>query len=170
MRYLILYMSHHGTTQRVAKQLSELLGIENSTVVDLSKSKLPDLNLFHTIIIGGSIHGGRIQSRVRKFCEAHKGKLLNKRIALFLCYMDKAHGHEAFHNAFPKDLIEHAVVHGFFGGEFLFSEMNFLERAIVQKLSGIQTDVSELDTHAIRSFSESILMNDKKHTLEDTAA
>ena len=171
MRYLILYMSHHGTTRRVAKQLSELLGKENVTVVDLSMDRLPDLAAYHTVIIGGSIHAGKIQGKVRKFCEAHQEELLHKRIGLFLCYLDKARGHEEFHNSFPHDLIEHAVVHGFFGGEFLFNEMNFLERMIVRKISGVQKDVSELDTSAIRSFTESILMEDHEHprALEDTA-
>ena len=45
-----------------------------------------------------------------------------------------------------------SVANGIFGGEFLVSKMNFIERQIVKKVNGITVDTSNLDTTAIMTF------------------
>ena len=61
---------------------------------------------------------------------------------------------EQFANAFPNDFRKHAVAEGLFGGEFLISQMNFIEKMIVKKVSGVSNETSNLDYTAIQRFSD----------------
>jgi menaquinone-dependent protoporphyrinogen oxidase len=45
-----------------------------------------------------------------------------------------------------------SIANGIFGGEFLVSKMNFIERQIVKRVSGVTEDTSNLDTTAIMTF------------------
>ena len=66
MKNLILYMSHHGTTAKVVHMLSGLLGHEQTKTVNLHDTKPISLEEFDTIIIGGSIHAGKIQRKLQR--------------------------------------------------------------------------------------------------------
>ena len=88
MTYLIIYMSRHGTAARVATEIKEKLGTEKTTLVDLEKDQVPSLDEFNTIIIGGSVHAGTIQQELMTFCIRNKSELLNKRLGLFMCFMN----------------------------------------------------------------------------------
>ncbi len=46
MTYLIIYMSRHGTTAKVAAEIKEKLGTEKTTLVDLEKDQVPSLDEF----------------------------------------------------------------------------------------------------------------------------
>lgn len=80
--------------------------------------------------------------------------LQRKNLALFLCCMRE--GEEAFKqfdNVFPLRLREAAAAKGLFGGEFVFSKMNFFEKIIARSVSGSTDDKSNLDVEAIREFA-----------------
>ena len=146
-------MSKHGTTAKIAEQLKSKL--ENSLVhlFNLKTSAPNDLNDFETIIIGGSIHAGSMQSKLRKFITSNMKVLLSKRIALFLVCMDKTEKRaDQFNNAFPVELREKSIANGFMGGEFCFDKMNFLEKVIIKKISGKSENVNEIDEAAIEEF------------------
>ena len=152
MSYLIVYMSHHGTTRRVAYQLGKALTGEEVTLVNLEDDPVPALNDYSTIIIGGSIHMGCIQKGVRKFCEEHEATLLEKNLGLFLCFMNKEEGMKEFEHAFPESLRKASKANGLFGGELLFEEMNIIERFIIRKITGVTETTSEIDQEAIETF------------------
>lgn len=76
--YLIIYMSRHGTTAKVASELKEKLGTEKTTLVDLERDYVPSLDQFNTVIIGGSVHAGTIQQELMTFCIKNKRELLKK--------------------------------------------------------------------------------------------
>lgn len=152
MNTLIVYMTHHGTTRKVVERLVEGLGSANTTAVNLEKNHSPDLSDFQTIIIGGSIHMGQIQTGVKRFCEGYKDQLLTKQLGLFLCFMNRDLGQEEFDNAYPEELRNHAKAHGLFGGELLFEKMNFIEKFIVKMVSKENGTRSELDYAAMDKF------------------
>jgi menaquinone-dependent protoporphyrinogen oxidase len=156
MTYLIIYMSRHGTTAKVAADLKEKLGTEKTTLVDLEKDPLPSLEEFPTVIIGGSVHAGTIQQELMTFCIRHKTELLQKRLGLFMCYMNNDLGDLEFEDSFPNELRKHAIAKGFFGGEFLFEKMTALERESVRKVKGIEDSVHRIDEKAIEKFIEDI--------------
>ena len=61
-----------------------------------------------------------------------------------------------FEKGYPEELRNAAIAHGLFGGEFLFSKMNFIERKIIKKISGVTSDVFKLDLDAIKKFADEI--------------
>lgn len=153
MKALIIYMSTHGTTEKIVDRLSTLLGYNTSTIVNLKNQKAPSLDNFDTVIIGGSVHAGKIQRKVRKYCESNLNELLEKKLGLFMCYMDTENEKQEFENSFPNVLIEHAKAKGFFGGEFLFEKMNFIEKVLAKKVSGNSKTVSRINSQAINHFA-----------------
>ncbi|MEH7353549.1 flavodoxin domain-containing protein [Neobacillus drentensis] len=154
MKSLIVYCSSHGTTEKVVGLLSENL-VGEVLSVDLKREKtIFDVKDFDTVIIGGSIHAGQIQRRIKKFIQNHHEELLEKELGLFLvCMRDGEMAIDQFNNAFPQELRKNSVVMGLFGGEFLVSKMNFFERQVVKKVDGITKDQSKLDLNAIKEFT-----------------
>lgn len=154
MTNLIVYCSSHGTTAKAAQLLGESL-VGKVELVDLSKHKNPDLTPYDAVIIGGSIHAGMIQRKVKKFINMNHDTLLTKKTGFFLCCFRE--GDEAktqFETAFPQDLRTQAVSDGIFGGEFIFSNMNFFEKQIIKKVAGVSSDQSNLDITAIKEFAD----------------
>ena len=156
MSTAIVYISRHGSAEKSAKLLKEKVNGE-VTLVNLKYDKIPDLELFETVIIGGSIHLGHVQNQVKKFCSRFERTLLQKRLGLYLCCMKN--GEEAqqqFIDAFPEILRQHAEVKGIFGGEFLFEKMNFLERMIIKKSTGVKESISSIDSKIIDRFARNL--------------
>ena len=156
MNYLIVYMSRHGTTAKVAAELKEKLGAEKTTLVNLEEDEVPSLTEFQTVIIGGSVHAGTIQQELMTFCTRNKRDLLRKRLGLFMCFMNNDLRDLEFEDSFTPDLREHAMAKGLFGGEFLFEKMDQLEKESVRKVKGIEDSVSRIDKNAIHKFIEGI--------------
>lgn len=153
MKILIVFVSSHGTTEKAAHMLSDFLE-GNVKILDLNMNAHPDLTPYDGVIIGASIHGGFISRKEKKFISQNIDMLASKKIGLYLCCMRE--GEEAveqFEHAFPKKLRDKALTSGLFGGEFLFSKMNFLEKMIVKKASGETDDVSKLDVDLIKEFA-----------------
>ena len=61
-------------------------------IVDLALEKVPNLSPYDTVLVGGSIHSGRIQKKVGQFCEALIEQLLTKKVGLFMCFLDAQTG------------------------------------------------------------------------------
>jgi menaquinone-dependent protoporphyrinogen oxidase len=153
MNTLILYSSNHGTTADIAERLSKLIGYNRCRVHNIREMVPPSLEDYDTVIIGGSIHYGRIQKAIKKYCEKNLEELLTKRVGLFICYMEKEKETEEYLNAFPAALIQHAHAEGFFGGEFRFDQMNFVEKMIVRKTLGFNESVRRVNSQSINHFA-----------------
>lgn len=153
MKTAIIYASSHGTTEKAAQLLKENL-VGEVERINLKKYPNPDMAEYDAVIIGSSIHAGSIQGKVKKFLGDNHNALLTKKIGLFLCCMHE--GEEAqkqYEKGYPEELRQAAISHGLFGGEFIFSKMNFIERKIIKKISGVTSDVSKLDYDAIKRFA-----------------
>lgn len=152
MKILIVFATKHGCTEKCVNTLKDKLTGEIDTV-NLKNSSQINVSNYETVIIGGSIHAGKIQKEVRKFCQNYLSILIDKRIGLFMCCMEE--GEKAanqFNEAFPDELIQHASVTGIFGGEFNFEKMNFIERYIVKKIAKIDTSISKISEENISKF------------------
>ena len=146
-------MSKHGTTTKISEIIQTKLGSE-CAIFNLKKSSPANLDEYETLIIGGSIHAGSMQSKLRKYMTENLNVLLKKSIALFLVCMDKTEKRNTqFNNAFPVELRDVSIANGFMGGEFNFDEMNFIEKTIIKKISGKSSNVSEIDIDAIEEFT-----------------
>ena len=153
MKTLIVYMSTHGCTENVVNELNETLDC-NTTIVNLKKDPNPDLKDYRKIIIGGSIHAGQIQRKVREFCERNLDILQFKEIGLFICCMYEGQvAKDQLKNAFPEKLHQYSKAEAIFGGEFNFAKMNFLEKLVVKKVAHVKESVSNIDHKAIEKFA-----------------
>lgn len=156
MKGILIYLSKHGTAEKVAQQMQNLLGDE-FLLVNLKTTKLPDLSQYDTIVIGGSIHAGSIQKGIQLFCKNNLTLLLQKRLGLFLCCMYEGEvAKQQFNAAFPNSLIAHAKATAITGGEFIFSEMSWIEKVIVRKIVGVKVSQSKINSEAIASFVTSL--------------
>ena len=148
-------MSKHGSTAKMVEMLKDRFENEKIDTINLKKEKSPNISNYDEIIIGGSIHVGMIQKRITKFIENNMEFLLEKKIGLFMCCMYEDEKREnQFNTAFPEELRNHSSANGLFGGEFVFEKMNFLEKAIVKKVSEYSSTVSKIDEKAIDEFVE----------------
>ena len=80
---LIVFASNHGTVEKCARELFRQ--IEGK--VDICNLKrrdfLPDLSGYEAIIVGGSIHNGKIQEEISSFCDENLEMLASKRLGFF---------------------------------------------------------------------------------------
>jgi len=123
-------------------------------VMDMKVGEIKSLNpdAFDVVLVGGSIHAGKIQTSIRKFCEKYEPVLLKKHLGLFICCMDNNKAMHQFDNAFPLELRTKALAKGLLGGEFTFEKMNWIEKRIIHKISGISKSVSRLNKTALELF------------------
>lgn len=154
MKTLILFSSSHGTTEKVSYLLQEQLKGEVE-VINLKNVSNPSITDYDCIILGSSIHVGSVKSKVKQFIKQNQKALLSKQLGLFLCCMFEGEkAIQQFDTTYPLELREHSSANGLFGGEFLVSKMNFLERQIVKKVAGVTNDVSKINLDEIKTFAD----------------
>ena len=156
MKTAIVYCTTHGCTEKCAIELQQHL--EGVELYNLKKQNPKNLAEFETIIVGGSIHAGQVQRRIKTFCEKNQSLLLEKKLGLFLCCMEEGDkAQEQFDNAYPEILRQHATTSGLFGGEFDFDKMGFLAKAIVKKVADIDKSVDHIAHDSIVQFAQEIV-------------
>lgn len=154
MKTLIVFATQHGCTQKVSEQMKDYLG-GDVTMVNLKHEPVPVLKLFNRVIIGGSIHAGQIQKRIKTFCHENLAELQQKELGLFICCMEEGEtAKKQLQNAFPEELFLSAKASAAFGGAFDFERMNFLEKMIVKKVAHVSQSTSKVDFEAVRTFSK----------------
>lgn len=154
MKTLIVYSSTHGCTAKAANELGNFLGGQVE-IRNLKKEEPGNLETFDRVIIGGSIHAGQIQKRVKDFCTKNVNHLKQKELGLFICCMEEGeNAQKQLLGAFPEELIRNAKATACFGGEFDFEKMNFLQKMIVKKVAHVNHSTSKFDKEAIRVFSK----------------
>jgi menaquinone-dependent protoporphyrinogen oxidase len=152
---LIAYSTTLGCTEQCASKLKEGLG-EDVEMARISRRRRYNLQKYETVIVGGSIHEGMIQRAVHKFCEGHLEELLKKNVGLFVCCMDPdANEEELIHQAFPDELVAHALTSGFFGGELNIKKMNLLQKIMTRKAARLHKE-PDIDFRKILDFAQKI--------------
>lgn len=150
---IILYQSRSGTTGKAAQLLSEKLQ-DDTTIINLKKDKVPSIEDYSRVIIGGSIRASMIQSGIKKYIEKNIDLLKTKELGLFLCCMEEGEtAVKQFNESYPEELRSMALATGLFGGEFDFDKLNFLEKGIIKKVAGVTESVSNIKHQAIDDFA-----------------
>ncbi len=151
---LILYATKHGTTHACAEVLQKELKAD-ADLQNLIEQPNVDLGAYDTIVLGGSVHAGRANGKLKKFCIANEQALLQKRLGLFLCMMEEGEGAvRQLEQNYSKALREKALVVDSFGGEFLFSKMGWITRKMMKMMSKGDEDVHNIREDAIKAFAE----------------
>ena len=153
MKTLITYSTTHGCTEKTAIKIKEFLK-EDTVLVNLKENSNPELDKFERVIIGGSIHAGQIQKRVKVFCQTNLEELKSKELGLFICCMEEGEtAQKQLLDVFPDELHEVAKATAFLGGEFDFERMNFFQKLIVKKVAHVEQSTSKINDISIRKFS-----------------
>ena len=156
MKTLIAYGTKYGCTEKCAKMLAEKLEGE-VYLYNIKTGKNVDLAQYDKVVIGGSVYIGRIQKEVTEFCTSNLNMLKSKKLGLFICCMrDGDIAEQELKDAFPQELRSNAVAKGYFGGEFIFNKMGFMDRLIVKKVSKVDKDTSNILTENIEAFAKTI--------------
>jgi len=153
MKTLIVYASKHGSAKNAAEKLAKAFG-QDTEVNNVRNITRIDLEDFDRIIIGGSIHAGRIQGQIKTFAQRNVNLLLQKQLGLFICHMeeDSEKAMKELTDNFPDPLVEHATAKGLFGGEFDLDKMNFVEKFIIKKVAHVTESVSNIHEENIENF------------------
>jgi len=149
MKTIIVYASSHGTTEKVANMIAQKLVQDDPLVINLKKSEKIDLIHYDQIIIGGSIHAGQMQGAVKSFCKKNLNLLMDKKVALFMCGLNKPELETEFINAFPETLREHAFTSKIVGGEYVLGRMNFIEKYLIKKIAKVTESASYINYEKI---------------------
>ena len=157
MKTLIIYATKHGTTRTCVEMLASQLAGE-VMMLDLKDQKTIDMEPYETVVLGGAIHAGRLDGKIRSFSLEHKDQLLKKKLGLFICGMEEKEEEISKQLAlnYPEDLLSHAVVKTSFGGQLLFSRMAPFTRWLMQKMSKSKEDIKKIRTNAINEFAQAI--------------
>jgi menaquinone-dependent protoporphyrinogen oxidase len=154
---VILYASKHGTTEKVAHIIGDSLQTLGVSYVNLLEEKHFDISQSKCIIIGGSIHMGKIQKEVKKFCEKNQSILKDKKTALFLSCMETGEkAQEQFNNAYPEWLRNQSKAGVLSGYELIFEKMSFIERKMTTSITGVSQTVSKINYDAINKLVSEI--------------
>jgi menaquinone-dependent protoporphyrinogen oxidase len=153
MKTLIVYATSLSCTEKIILQMKDYL-VGDVTIFNLKKQPDPPLKDFNRVIIGGSVRAGQVHKRVKEFCVTRLSELLDKELGLFICSMEAGEvARKQLEEAFPYDLRDAAKVTTPFGGNFVLSRMNFIERIIARKVPQIRKNTSKVDFEAVRRFS-----------------
>lgn len=136
----------------IARRLTE--AGDDVRVIDIAKTRRPQISGYERMIIGGSIHVGRIQREIKAYCEKNSEILMTKSLGLYICCMaaDKKTRHSEFESSFPDELKQYASAKGIMGGEFLLEKMNFIEKLVVRKIAHAKETVHDIDLNAVEKF------------------
>jgi len=153
MKTLIAYSTTLGCTEQCASRLKKDLG-PDVDMYRITRRRKIKFDQYRTVIIGGSIHEGMIQRAVRKFCEENLQKLLKVEVGLFICCVDPGENEdELLKTVFPKELLDHALVKSYFGGELNFKKMNLMQKIMTRKKERLEF-MPEIDFDSILAFAE----------------
>ena len=156
MKTIILYTTTHGCTKKCVNVLKDQLD-DPVDVFNMKKESPADLKEYDTVIIGGSIHAGQIQRRIKTFCQKNETFLKEKKLGLFLCCMEEGEtAQQQFDNAYPESLRVHATATGLFGGEFDFDKMGIVAKSIVKKVAKVEESVSKISKESISQFAQKL--------------
>jgi len=153
----IIYMSKHGTTEKLALLIKELLMDEEITLINLDKHETIDLLFCDRVIIGSSIHMGQVEKQIYNFCRQHADILKSKKLGLFLCCMyEGKKSPEQFNHAFPKDILAASKSKALMSYELYFEQMNLIERTMTKKMTGQSDEISHINQLEINQFIEEL--------------
>ena len=154
MKNLIIFTTRYGSVEKSANLLQEKLNGE-TTIVNLKKEAVLDIDAFDNIILGGSVYMGRTQKELMKFAKNNLQKLLEKRVGLFLNCAEKTEKKfEQCKKCFPAELYKKAIVKGFFGDEITWEKCSYFHKLIIKMMTKSKESYSNIDKEEIAKFAE----------------
>ncbi len=154
MKTIILYATKYNGTTKLVTQLSSLINGE-VTLLNLKNNMSVDLSSFDNIIIGGSVYAGMIRKEVKSFIERNLETIKAKNYGLFICGMNKEEElKKQLDDVFDSILVNGASATAYLGGRFDFTQLNFLEKIIIKKVSGVKESTEKVYEDQMKVLGE----------------
>lgn len=162
MNTVILYSSRFGAAAQCARDLVALLGPE-AAAWPVEKAQESPWKSAGRIILGSSIHRGKIGKSLRSFITCHEQELVRKKVGLFLLSGDRETDY--FRSNFPGELWTRAkkndaVAH--FGGALDLDKTSPLLRFLLG-LKGVKESYSRIDRAAMEDFAAALMEKGLSH-------
>ncbi|MDP4144760.1 MAG: flavodoxin domain-containing protein [Bacillota bacterium] len=153
MKSIIIYSTKYGTVEKAAKILKSKISHETE-IINVAKDKIPALDDYDNIILGGSIYAGRTQKELIEFSNQNLQQLLKKKIGLFICgaQSEKESIEKELKDAFSLELYNHAIFKDSFGSEINFEKLNFMEKIILRIVKGDKSSYSDIHENKIEEL------------------
>lgn len=131
---LVLFYSSHGNSEKILKELvSQVKGeVDLSPIKGFNPAHLAD---YDRIALGGSIHAGRMQKKVKDFAAKNAEALTSKPLALFIGCLDKEKPVEYIETSFPPEVVAHAELKTGIGGDVVMEKLPGFMRMMMKKIT-----------------------------------
>jgi len=153
---LILYCSKYGATEKCVNLINDRLKKKADMVNLTSANSSINIDGYDTLLIGGGIYAGKIQSELAKFINANKDSLKNKNTGIFICCKDKNKAMEYIKSNFPKWLTDNSFILIHLGHEINMDKMSPMVRFLFKYLFKIKNSYSEIDYDSIDKIANKV--------------
>jgi len=153
MKTMILYASKYGFTADCVAELKKNLNGE-TRLVNINSDKIPALDDYDTVLIGGSIYIGQIDKKIKKYCLSHLDELKNKTLGFFISCGSAETIDTYFKDSFTDILLEKALTLDNFGGEMRPDKMKFFHKFVSNM---VEKSGQKDNTSPMKPLPESIL-------------
>lgn len=133
MKTLIIYASRYGFTQECVGDLKKMIKGEVDTF-NLQDGVEPMHMDYDNVVLGSSIYIGQIDKKLKAYVQQHLSELLKKRIFIFISCGILDQYEQNMHNAFPKELLNMAILKTCFGGELRLDKMKFGDKLMTKMM------------------------------------
>lgn len=140
MKTLIVYATKFGAVEKAAELINSKL-IDKAEVIDLKKNKAPKAEDYDFILIGGSIHMGKIQKSISSYIDKNKDVLMKKRIGLFISCGYHENIEDYLHTVLGDKLYKHAEIKADVGYAYYLEKMNAIFRKMIKGIAKIESTV-----------------------------
>ncbi len=154
-RILIIYATTEGQTQKIADFIADHVRAQSAEVVEQNVAQLErgfSMEGFDGVIVGGSLHLGKVQKSLRRFVSDHHETLTTLPNAFFLVSLTAVSERpeataelEATMNHFVKDTGWKPDRAAYFAGALKYSQYGFITRLVMKSIAkreGTDTDTS----------------------------
>lgn len=181
-RYLVLYATEQGQTQKISEYISEILSSAGNKVDVMNVRTINttlDLSVYDAILVGASIHANGYSKKLKKWITSNTTTLNSKPTAFFSVCLGILQKEDAVQKAVRKIAEDFFVTCHWkptmwrtFAGALTYSKYNWLVRRMMKDISkkaGGDTDTSRdyeytnwFDVKAFANEAQSLIGNSQK--------